>query len=76
MAHGETQSAPPPPRISSAPPPPSCNHGISFDVNAAKVLDSRLVRLRWPRLTGVCPLGCGYNGTYYASKAHYVYGDW
>jgi hypothetical protein len=24
----------------------------------------------------LCPKGCGYNGIYYASAAHYSYGDW
>lgn len=34
------------------------------------------VRRRWPRLDGPCPLGCGYNGIYYASYEHYISGDW
>jgi hypothetical protein len=34
------------------------------------------IRKRWPRLCGLCPKGCGYNGIYYASFAHYLYGDW
>ena len=34
------------------------------------------IRRRWPRLSGVCPKGCGYNGIYYASSDHYVAGDW
>lgn len=34
------------------------------------------IRRRWPRLCGPCPLGCGYNGIYYASWEHYGYGDW
>lgn len=34
------------------------------------------IRKRWPRLDGTCPLGCGYSGIYYASYAHYLYGDW
>lgn len=37
---------------------------------------SKDIRKRWPRLSGLCPLGCGYNGIYYASFAHYTYGDW
>lgn len=34
------------------------------------------VRKRWPRLFGRCPKGCGYEGIYYASYAHYIAGDW
>lgn len=34
------------------------------------------VRRRWPRLSGACPLGCGYNGIAYASAEHYAAGDW
>lgn len=34
------------------------------------------VRKRWPRLFGVCPRGCGYNGIAYASYEHYLSGDW
>jgi len=34
------------------------------------------IRKRWPRLSGLCPLGCGYNGIYYASEDHYIMGDW
>ncbi len=34
------------------------------------------VRKRWPRLHGVCPLGCGFDGIAYASYSHYIYGDW
>lgn len=34
------------------------------------------IRKRWPRLMGLCPKGCGYNGIAYASYAHYIYGDW
>jgi hypothetical protein len=36
----------------------------------------REVRKRWPRLHGLCPKGCGYNGIYYASWEHYTSGDW
>lgn len=55
-----------------------CNHGIVFDEEAALKLnaDHTYVRRRWPRLCGKCPLGCGYNGIFYASKAHFVWGDW
>ena len=34
------------------------------------------VRKRWPRLSGLCPKGCGYNGISYASWEHYTCGDW
>jgi hypothetical protein len=34
------------------------------------------IRKRWPRLSGPCPKGCGYNGIAYASYEHYIYGDW
>lgn len=34
------------------------------------------IRKRWPRLNGICPLGCGYCGIYYASPEHYAMGDW
>jgi hypothetical protein len=34
------------------------------------------IRQRWPRLQGVCPLGCGFQGIAYASSEHYAAGDW
>jgi hypothetical protein len=38
------------------------------------------IRKRWPRgfftKEKPCPKGCGYVGIYYASSAHYAYGDW
>lgn len=34
------------------------------------------VRRRFPRLRGACPKGCGFVGIAYASKEHYLYGDW
>jgi len=34
------------------------------------------IKRRWPRLGGLCPKGCGYNGIAYASYEHYIYGDW
>lgn len=34
------------------------------------------IKKRWPRLSGLCPKGCGFNGIAYASYAHYIYGDW
>jgi len=55
---------------------PKCDHGVSFDKAAAEGLQPAEVRVRWPRLFGRCPKGCGYNGLYYASLQHYVAGDW
>jgi hypothetical protein len=34
------------------------------------------IRKRWPRLSGTCPKGCGYQGIWYASYEHYICGDW
>lgn len=58
--------------------PPECHHGVTFDKVVADLqkLDTQEIRKRWPRLCGPCPLGCGYRGIAYASKAHFVYGDW
>ena len=53
-----------------------CNHGITFDEEAAKGLSASEVKKRWPRLSATCPKGCGYNGIYYASYMHYLSGDW
>ena len=54
-----------------------CDHGVTFDMEAAEaVADPVEIRRRWPRLEGTCPKGCGFNGIAYASKAHYVFGDW
>ncbi len=55
-----------------------CDHGVTFDeiiVNRQQIASTH-VRNRWPRLNGTCPKGCGYHGIAYASRAHYVYGDW
>lgn len=57
-------------------PAPECTHGVTFDEEAAKLMGSREVRQRWPRLSGLCPIGCGYEGIAYASFKHYIYGDW
>lgn len=54
----------------------ACDHGITFDEEAAKGLPASEVRKRWPRGWGSCPKGCGWSGIYYASYAHYLYGDW
>lgn len=55
---------------------PACDHGVTFDEEAAKGLSVAEIRKRWPRGWGPCPKGCGWNGIAYASTAHYVYGDW
>lgn len=34
------------------------------------------VQKRWPRLSGLCPKGCGFNGIAYVSMTHYRMGDW
>jgi hypothetical protein len=56
--------------------PPACDHGVTFDEEAADDMDCSEIRKRWPRLFGECPKGCGFKGIAYANKAHYVYGDW
>lgn len=53
-----------------------CDHGVTFDEDAADGLSVTEIRRRWPRLHGPCPKGCGYVGIAYASYAHYIYGDW
>lgn len=35
-----------------------------------------LVRMRFPRLFGRCPKGCGFEGISYASMLHYLMGNW
>lgn len=57
-------------------PPEKCGHGVTFDAEAARGLSVCEIRKRWPRLFGVCPLGCGFDGIGYASWEHHVYGDW
>lgn len=53
-----------------------CTHGVIFDLDAARGMNAEEVRLHWPRLDGECPMGCGYRGIAYASRAHYIMGDW
>jgi len=55
-----------------------CDHGVTFDLETAEAENPSAegVRLRWPRLHGLCPKGCGYQGIAYASFEHLVYGDW
>lgn len=47
---------------------------VTYDSAAARGLTSREVRRRWPRFSGPCT--CGYHGIVYASKEHYLAGDW
>lgn len=54
----------------------NCDHGLSFDLDAAEHMTTQEIRKVFPRLYGLCPKGCGFNGIAYVSKAHYVYGDW
>lgn len=54
----------------------ACNHGVVFDRAAATGLPAAEVRRRWPRLSGRCPRGCGFDGVAYASFQHMVEGDW
>ena len=56
--------------------PAECTHGVTFDEEASIGLSSLEIRQRWPRMSGLCPIGCGYKGICYASYLHYVAGDW
>ena len=56
--------------------PVPCDNGVTFDEQAARGLSVEQVRKRWPRGFGPCPHRCGWSGIYYASYAHYLYGDW
>lgn len=47
--------------------------GLSFVLGSPA---TSKIRKLWPRLNGTCPKGCGYVGIAYASRAHYLYGDW
>jgi hypothetical protein len=60
------------------PAPPTCDHAAvmpAFDEEAAKGLDAYEVRKRWPRFFGKCP-SCDFKGILYASRMHYIMGDW
>jgi hypothetical protein len=85
-------------RLIKNPDQEKCDHGVMFDLEAAKkILDetsedksddaaldfimgpvnaTAKIKKLWPRLSGKCPKGCGYNGIAYASYEHYIYGDW
>lgn len=54
----------------------TCDHGVTFDKEAAVGLSASEIRRRWPRCGGHCPKGCGYHGIAYASYEHYTMGDW
>lgn len=54
---------------------PKCDHGVTFDEEAAKGLTSEEVRKRWPRKKVNCQQ-CGFSGIEYASYLHYLSGDW
>lgn len=54
----------------------NCDHGVTFDLADCCGATAHEVRARYPRLFGECPRGCGYSGIAYASKEHYVWGDW
>lgn len=60
-----------------------CDHGLTFPADEHSARDllrsgltSHQIREMHPRLFGLCPKGCGYNGIAYVSLAHYVAGDW
>ncbi len=53
-----------------------CDHGVKFDPEDADSLSVEEIRELYPRLAGRCPKGCGFEGIAYASKEHFVYGDW
>lgn len=55
--------------------PVKCNHGIVFDAEACKGLTASEIRKKFPRFNGYCA-ACGYDGIYYVSFQHYIYGNW
>jgi len=54
----------------------ACDHGLTFDEEAADHMDRDTIRKCYPRLDGECPKACGYHGIAYLSMAHFVGGDW
>ena len=56
--------------------PEPCAHGVVFEHTKSQELSSEQVREKYPRLSGLCPLGCGYVGIFYASFEHFAAGDW
>ena len=59
--------------IDNTPEDPSLDPAVAFVMGSPATSE---IRRRWPRLHGTCPKGCGYSGIYYASYAHYIYGDY
>lgn len=55
---------------------PSRTGKTDYDYALQSAHFTQAVRKRWPRLFGECPKGCGYHGIAYASRAHFVWGDW
>lgn len=47
----------------------------AFDEERAKSMTVEEVRKEFPRFFGNCP-DCGTQVISYASRAHYVFGDW
>lgn len=65
------------PYRSSPAPWTTCDHGVVYD--SSKItpgMTATEVQKMFPRLSGTCPLGCGYHGIAYASMEHYTMGDW
>ncbi len=55
-----------------------CKHenvAVEFDLEAAKNLTPREIRMKYPRFDGTCP-DCKQHVIIYASHAHYIYGDY
>jgi hypothetical protein len=62
--------------VAPAPACDECDHGVTFDPIASRGLSRAEIRKRWPRMSGVCPKGCGFYGAAYASYEHYIAGNW
>lgn len=59
--------------LAESPVDPKMDPAVAFIMGPS---NSGEVRKRWPRLSGPCPKGCGFNGIAYASYEHYIMGDW
>lgn len=59
--------------LESTPEDPNLDPAVAFVMGSPA---HNQIRKLWPRLSGPCPKGCGFNGIAYASYAHYIYGDW
>lgn len=59
----------------------ACDHGVRFPTTpegrgaVLRHMSVEEIRKCFPRHFGTCK-SCGFQGIYYASKAHYVAGDW